>query len=81
MENPNEYNGWSNWETWNVVLWFANEEAFYNPIARLAGTWTADKARDHAERIMPDGTPDFDETDKGYSAVNWDEVADAWNEE
>lgn len=25
----NDYNGWSNYETWNVNLWLNNEELFY----------------------------------------------------
>ena len=27
--NPNEYQGWSNWETWNVALYIQNEESLY----------------------------------------------------
>ena len=23
------YNGWTNWETWNVALWVQNDEGFY----------------------------------------------------
>ena len=25
-----EYNGWTNYETWNVALWIQNEEPLYN---------------------------------------------------
>ena len=27
--NKNEYQGWSNWETWNVALYIQNEEPLY----------------------------------------------------
>jgi hypothetical protein len=28
MDNK-EYNGWKNWATWNVVLWFNNDRFLY----------------------------------------------------
>ena len=31
-------NGWSNYETWNVVLWIGNDEDLYN-LAMKAGTY------------------------------------------
>jgi hypothetical protein len=33
-----EYNGWTNYETWNVALWIQNDEGLYN-LARGAGDY------------------------------------------
>jgi len=32
------YNGWANYETWNVALWIGNEEHLYD-LAKKAGTY------------------------------------------
>ena len=33
------YNGWTNYETWNVALWIGNDEGLYE-LAREAGNYT-----------------------------------------
>jgi len=32
------YNGWTNYETWNVALWIGNDEGFYH-LAQEAGDY------------------------------------------
>ena len=33
------YNGWKNWETWNVALWIGNDEGMY----RLARSFSSEE--------------------------------------
>ena len=34
MTQPETYNGWKNYETWNVNLWLANDEPMYRATVR-----------------------------------------------
>jgi len=77
------YNGWKNWETWNVALWLGNNESLYRSAIEHAqsikeqraglGKWrklTAADARWIVQDLMPNGTPDFqsDHHGKGQGA-------------
>lgn len=70
------YNGWPNYETWNVTLWLGNDAGLYNQartFARHTRPITAKDARLFVMNLMPEGTPDF--AASRYSKVRWHSVA------
>ena len=50
------YNGWTNYETWNLALWLGNDEGLYN-LARMYKEHGY-KSLSHMLLEMSTGTPD-----------------------
>ena len=81
----NQYNGWSNRETWNVQLWITNTEPLYKLVKRLmgnsSGSATTGEFADNLEQFMwilwEGKTPD----NCSLKPVNWVEIAMAWQED
>lgn len=70
-----KYNGWTNYATWRVNL-----ELFDGS----EGTWCAESAREFAEELIYDSTPDGIARDYALafiSDVNWHEIADHYQDE
>ena len=82
----NDYNGWANYETWNVNLWIQNDEGFYNGVVESLRDML--DAREHdwqnvthhdiravVEDVIGRKTPD------GVSIsdheIDWDEISDS----
>ncbi len=81
------YNGWTNYETWNVNLWLTNDEGSYSMVremaVRCADTETsradlADELKALVEEMMPDlGASMYaDLLGAAISSVNWHELAE-----
>jgi hypothetical protein len=73
------YNGWPNYETWNLILWSTNDEVIYHDI-KLNGPYTEEQAKFKAYELFPNGTPDLDTPEIMMEKVDYEEVAKAWNE-
>jgi hypothetical protein len=56
MTDTDGYNGWANYETWNVALWIGNHQGLYN-MARAGGGQYQDFA-DFLRACGSTGTPD-----------------------
>ena len=72
------YNGWTNWETWNVAMWIGNDEMFHRMMTQGAkGNWEQFKALAMQFGITktPDGVS-FEDLE-----VNHYEISEAYAEE
>lgn len=74
------YNGWKNYETWNVALWAGNDEGSYGYV-RENRPYDEEKAARVGFELYPHGTPDFHGDASRMVKVDWQAIADSWNEE
>ena len=84
------YSGWTNYATWNVVLWIDNDEGTYTRktqwIKDFSGRVDARLAEEIAEDCLGGKkTPDLDADNEsiGYrwQDVNWKEIASHYSED
>ena len=63
LTKPETFNGWANYETWNVALWLQNEYAFYK-VARQYDRYDAliPRLENEFGKITPDGVRWMDPT-------------------
>lgn len=73
MSEDRKYNGWANYETWNVALWMGNEQG--------SSEYWCERAEDCVKRAKGgDGNPYADNTRDRASMLLADELKD-WHEE
>jgi hypothetical protein len=78
MATQEKYQGWANYETWNVALWFDNEHKLYDAVLAHPDKFTAKSAEAFVKKKLPNGTSDFKKG--GYAKVDWNEIAANFNE-
>jgi len=84
MNESTGYNGWSNYETWLVVLWLNNDEASYNYLEALkAETWSVYRKAEELEELTrelyefePIGIV-ADLVNSAFGRVDWVEIVQA----
>lgn len=84
--SDNDYNGWANYETWNISLWINNDEGIYNHARDLMDSWCDDSygcmetfdsraAREVCGELFPSGkTPD--DVQMSDSSIDWSAISD-----
>ena len=82
MSTTQKYNGWKNYQTWNVALWFGNDEGLYRAYieAREQQKFNAKRAQKFVEELLPDGTPDLKDRTRPYAGVDWSAISRSFNE-
>ena len=87
-----EYNGWTNYETWNVALWVDNDEGSYHywrdlTIECIAEGNPSRELADRLEESIKDRSPLASDAScysdllgSALDNVNWREIAENWLE-
>ena len=80
------YNGWTNWETWNLSNWVQSDEDSYNfwreQAAELDVQTLADALQEDFDSYLDDMSAGWhkDALGQALSRVNWEEVAESLKE-
>ena len=88
MKNQDEYNGWTNWETWIVNLWMDNDQKIYDHYGKMARVEISKDKRSASYKLslaiqeqVDDWMPHLDNSlyldllNGAMREVNWIEIA------
>jgi hypothetical protein len=81
-----EYNGWTNWATWNVNLWLDNDEQLHKLSKQMSSPELLQEFCEHFIHDFLDfwnedrfGNKSLDERE--WDNINWEELYDTYKEE
>ena len=84
-----EYNGWTNYETWNVNLWLGDDDTFRETAQEPEDLYQAGRAlKEYTEEVAEMIVPDIfkasfvsDMFGAALSEVDWDDIAEHYRDE
>ena len=71
-----KYNGYTNYATWNVVLWIENTENLYNAVHKYQRLRNAAELEDFIKELAGKGGHFGDLDKQELQEVNWQEAYD-----
>jgi hypothetical protein len=75
-----DYNGWRNWDTWNVHLWLTNEYSVYKEALHICTTLPMEHAIGFLKTLARDFTNAITDGVE-FPKVDWEEVYEAFRAE
>ena len=75
------YNGWKNYETWNMIMWYGDLFADMASEQELLSLYLEEMIVEMELEKVPESGLAADILNRYLSQVDWDEIADHYNED
>jgi hypothetical protein len=84
----NEYNGWKNYQSWNMALWIDNDQGLYETVRETVQGMKPHEAEDWLKEFMGDMNPLADQANMysdllghALACVDYQEIIKHYQEE